>query len=266
LNGRNYILDFSMGDRPWQVPDFNPATVSRQYTGLRISNGIRAGQTVISAAVRFEFTSLRDIAAFGLSDRTQTMISAFPPGNMPASSLNAALTLLRKASTAAASDTMRLMVAELYSQLGERAISSGQTAIALSAGTEGSAAFGLLPVTTRTGRRALQYSLGLLVARANERGGASGRVAALSQFAALANLDPVREDAYDGIHRLRISRFNSAHAARRRADAQAELDALAAVLRQGIKAAGSDLAMETNLQSKLDSIMDGARARGYRVP
>jgi hypothetical protein len=266
MNGKNYIFDFTMGDKPWQVRDFQPAAVSKQYAGQRISQGSRAGQTVISATVRFELAGLRDIASFGLIDRAESIASGLPKGAVPAASFNSIMGALGSASIAASVDILRFKIASLYRILAERALSSGQRTMAASAGARGAAEFSLLPPATRSAQRPLGYALGLVVARAYEGGSAADRTAALRRYGDLARLDPAREDAYEGIYRLRVARLKAFHKAGRRADAQAEIDALARALGQGIKAAGTEMVVRLSLQSMLDNIVKAARAGRYRVP
>ncbi len=267
MNGSNYIMDFSIGSGPFRVPDFNPSTISREYKGLNIANGPGAGHAIISATMLHEFGALRDIAAFALMDRVDVMVDAFGTGNASATQLNAALRVLGQASTAAASDSLRVMVADRYRAIGERALSSGHPKIALGAFTAGTAVLGSVPLAVRNAQaqRSLEYQIGVGIAGALERSGSSSQAGALAQYERMVRLDPTRLEAYEGIYRIRLARFNAAHPNNRPA-AQAEVDALVPMMRSGVASSGTDVIMSTDLGQKRDTIVNGATARGYTIP
>lgn len=265
LNGRNYLMDFTFENGPWPVGDFSPSAISARYRGLRVSLGPRAGHTIISATPTLEVSTQRDIAAYALIDRAVSMGNALGNGTASATDLRRIMEALNRASGAAASDQLRLKIAELYAIVGERAYSDRRTTVGPMAFAAGLAVFSSLPQAVRQKNANIQYRLGIGAARAYENS-ASMRPKARQLYDEMVKLNPSGPEGYSGAYRMRLTALDADMNANRRTEAQRGINEMVAMLRAGIRNAGSDIAMLTELQGHLDTVSDRARARGYVIP
>ena len=265
LNGRNYIMDFTFPNGPWQVPNFNPATVSSQYRGLTVSNGVHIGHSIISTTATGEYAAQRDIAAYGLIDRATRMGNTLGNPPISAQSLVAVMNVLRQASQAAVSEQIRQRIATMYAVIGEAAASNGHAATAARAFTEGNAVFRGLPAAAQRTIAPIGCRLGVGIARGLESSRTT-RARAGQMYNDMIRLDPTRQAAYDGAYRIGKASLDADIKAGRRTEAQRGINEIVTMLRAGIRNSGSDVSMMMTLQGNLDAVLEQARTGGYTVP